>query len=425
MQEQKFNLTDFSNEVLFSILLNAEPKDIANYCQTSKRASEICKEQSFWRAKLWKDYGKQKQAEGITWQQQYQLGQIKVINSPFSDGNSMHYGIIDSQGQLHMAGNNKYGQIGDQYPRLVNNPVNIPFVSKVISVTTGTMFTGVVTEDGKTYHWGMSLGGTSEDIKTPSLVEPLKNRIAKKIHSGSGGYGVILEDGSIYLEVSVRFSNGRFENVNSFPKLNWKIIDLVIVSGSGVRVVYLATSNGELYSLEYKESTNPEIARIELPETVKQIVGGREHLLILTVNGNVYSMGSNKYGQLGISSTNVNHPKKIKYSDVPLKISFSSPVSFISAGYRASSAITEDGKLYMWGSTESQNIINRKLATTLVCRKMVKLSSYPGGFLYIPKPIQIDIGRNVKYVASGGVFTIAMTEDRVVNYWGNQDIAPY
>ena len=358
MQELKFKLTDFSNEVLFNILLNAKPKDIANYCQTSHRASEICKDQSFWRAKLWKDYGKQEKIEGMTWKEQYQLGPIKVINSPLSAGAGTHYGIIDSQGQLYLAGNNKYGQIGDQYPRLVNTPVNIPFVSKVISVITGMTSTGVVTEDGKTYSWGMT-----QDKKTPSLVEPLKNRIAKKIQSGGAGYGVILEDGSIYLEVSVRVSNGRFESVNSFPKLNWKIIDLAIVSRyiSEVvsTVVYLATSNGELYSLAYKESTNPQITRIELLESVKQIVGGRKHLLILTVNGNVYSMGSNKYGQLGID------PKAKKYSDVPLKILFSSPVSFISAGYRTSAAITEDGKLYMWGSTNMDNIIDKNMTKSL------------------------------------------------------------
>nr|QBK91239.1 MAG: hypothetical protein LCPAC202_02130 [Pithovirus LCPAC202] len=59
-----------------------------------------------------------------------------ILNSPLSAGAGTHYGIIDSQGQLYLAGNNKYGQIGDQYPRMVNTPVNIPFRSKVISLTT-------------------------------------------------------------------------------------------------------------------------------------------------------------------------------------------------------------------------------------------------------------------------------------------------
>ncbi len=94
MQKPKINLNDFPYEILFDILLNAEPKDIANYCQTSKDASEICKDQSFWRAKLWKDYGNQKQVEGMTWQKQYQLGKIKVVNSPIVAAED-YYGVID------------------------------------------------------------------------------------------------------------------------------------------------------------------------------------------------------------------------------------------------------------------------------------------------------------------------------------------
>ena len=275
-----------------------------------------------------------------------------ILNSPLSAGAGMHYGIIDSQGQLYLAGNNKYGQIGDQYPRMVNTPVNIPFRSKVISLTVGFTTTGVVTEEGKTYRWGMTRDEMGEDKKTPTLVDLLKNRIAKKIQSGRGGYGVILEDGSIYLRVS----NDTLEIVSQFPKLNWKTIDLAIVGS----VVYLATSNGKLYSLQYKGTTaNPQITRIKLSGKVKQIVGGLEHLLILTVNGNVYAMGSNQYGQLGIN------PKTKEASDVPLKISLPNPISFVSAGHYTSSAITKDEILYMWGSTNMNNIIDKNISKSL------------------------------------------------------------
>ncbi len=273
-----------------------------------------------------------------------------ILNSPLSAGAGTHYGIIDREGQVYLAGNNKHGQIGDQYPRIVKAPVNIPFPSRVISLTAGFTSTGAVTENGKTYRWGMTRDEMGEDKKTPTLVDLLKNRIAKKIQSGRGGYGVILKDGSIYLRVS----NDTLEIVSQFPKLNWKIIDLAIVG----RVVYLTTSNGELYSLQYKGTTaNPQITRIELPETVKQIVGGLEHLLILTVDGNVYAMGSNQYGQLGI------YPPIFQTvpQDVPFKVSLPSPISFISAGHYTNAAITKDEKLYMWGSTNMDNIIDKNI----------------------------------------------------------------
>ena len=100
---RNFNISDFPYEILFNILLNADLKDIANYCQTSKSASGICKDQNFWRIKLWKDYGRQEKVVGITWKQQYQSKEIKVINSPIAAGN-VYYGIVDDQGNLYVSG---------------------------------------------------------------------------------------------------------------------------------------------------------------------------------------------------------------------------------------------------------------------------------------------------------------------------------
>ncbi len=42
----------------------------------------------------------------------------------------------------------------------------------------------------------------------------------------------------------------------------------------------------------------------------------------------------------------------------------------------------------------------------------------------IPKPIQLEIGSKVRYVSIGGEFTIAVTEDGLVNYWGINDLKP-
>ena len=104
------NLGDFPYEVLFGILLNADPKDIANYCQTSKRASEICKDPVFWKRKYQRDFGQPDEIPSDntryrTWKEMYYFKSRKphTMRLPMS-ASSSHYGIIDDQGNLYMAG---------------------------------------------------------------------------------------------------------------------------------------------------------------------------------------------------------------------------------------------------------------------------------------------------------------------------------
>ncbi len=77
---------------------------------------------------------------------------------------------------------------------------------------------------------------------------------------------------------------------------------------------------------------------------------GRESSLVATNQGSLYAFGSNNRCQLGIeldeSTTAHPYPTKIEY--------FHSKISWkqISMGAEHTCALTNDGKVYVWGSNE-------------------------------------------------------------------------
>lgn len=75
-------------------------------------------------------------------------------------------------------------------------------------------------------------------------------------------------------------------------------------------------------------------------KNVKEISCGGFHTLVLTDDDELYSFGSNAFGQLGLDDR--------KSRDIPTKINIKN-VKSIACGYAFSAVITNDGKLITWG----------------------------------------------------------------------------
>ncbi|KAF7401230.1 hypothetical protein HZH68_007050 [Vespula germanica] len=80
-------------------------------------------------------------------------------------------------------------------------------------------------------------------------------------------------------------------------------------------------------------------------EDIRKIVGGAGHSLILNKNGHVYSCGWNNKGQLGQpekeDKLNFERVRGILENEI---------IVDIACGWDSSAALTNEGKLYMWGS---------------------------------------------------------------------------
>lgn len=447
---QKFNLTDFSYEILFNILLNAEPKDIANYCQTSKRASEICKNQDFWRMKLWKDYGKMEQVKGRTWKEQYQSGPIRVINSPITAGKS-HYGIIDDQGDLYMAGYNNDGQLGNGTWEQSQTLGKVSIKSKVISVDTNegdSPYTGAITEEGYLYVWGYIRTKLKNEWfirkNTPHKIDLQREGKPVKIiiDKGSDYYGIIMDDGSAYANV---FNEGRVMEevhpkfVHIQPDPGRKIVDAIIqnymfqlkqngclhvsniitLDNYGDVYFYYGYHGGNHDSIKYK-------IKMDFPDPIKQLSSSASVGMALSTKGDVYNWGGNVFqSELGVP----NDQKAVfHFLDIWVyKIDIPVSINFIMTGmYDMFSAVTNSGTVYVWGSNNYNKLIGKEEERKLVeSGKMhQQYVSNPNNYFVIPFPIELKLKSKIQWIALGHTFTIAVTEDGMVNYWGDPKWGP-
>ena len=74
---------------------------------------------------------------------------------------------------------------------------------------------------------------------------------------------------------------------------------------------------------------------------------GLDYTLCMDKNGNIYSWGSNRYGQLGITGTNTYK------QNLPVQMHFphgiKSKIIDFSCGEEHSALLTTDGEVFTWG----------------------------------------------------------------------------
>ncbi len=414
------------DEMILKILLETDDlKTLSKWCQTSKRVNQICKDEGFWHNKYRKDYGFRssgnwglsgeiKLIEGETWREKYKQRTLD-INSPISVGYN-NYGIIDKKGILYMAGENGRNQLGNGTTINSIRPTVLPFNQKIIGISCTTDYTAALTEDGKIYLWGdlntinnmnqidQFITGIEKyeynqmyDIPTPRLFDFPHPVI--KMHAGEHNLGIITADHTPYFTNYIEPINIKALHIESTE------IDCAIIGTD--RKLYMWN-----FIYDYIEGETIDLPKyVPLPELIKQMSFGVDHYAVLSVSGNVYIWGSNEYGELGLP---------VLQLKVPTKIYLPTPVSSISMIIHSSAALTSGGKLYMWGANFDGMILNENHVPDWV---NLKFSGY--GYSYVPRPIQIAIeGKVINHVEIGSGYTLAVTDDGVVNYWGNPDWAP-
>ncbi len=429
------NLDNLPAEIVVQYLLRLNLKDLANYCQTSKRASEFCQSNEFWRDKYKYDFGSPLPKNPIKpWIDLYKK-RMTIKNSPISAGEN-HYAVIDNQGFLYMAGLNRWGQLGDGTNNESKNPIQLrSFNRKVISVSCGNNFTMAITEDGKTYQWGFVPGffimfiGCYTGIPIPTLTDNLKNYKAVKVSCGGIGWGVILDNGSVYYSILVQFLR-----VEGIVSLEGGIMDisadtskLAMVTNDGKLYFFGEYFDGELMGIQKVDGNwliQPKLLKFLFPHKffskgvnvgkIKQVSLSDDHIMALSENGDVFTGGSNSDGQLGLETKKQKtHPgiyMELRKVIIPSKYIPTPKFSYIGSSDRISYSITVSGRLYVWGGSQySLDLAEEK------------------------SPVEIDIGYRVNYITFSNIvypisnitfsndFAIAITEDGMVNYMGDPD----
>ncbi len=329
-----------------------------------------------------------------------QLGDGTTINSPapiqvsgLTDVAAIaagggHSVALKNDGTVWTWGDNSAGQLGSGTTIDSATPVQVSELTDVTAIAAGGNHTVALKTDGTVWAWGFNALGqlgveTTEECRfgsmdktcstTPVQVSGLTDVIAIAAAEDSYYSLALKTDGTVWA---------------------W-----------GYNTWGLGTTDDNL------SHAQPE--QVISLTNVTAIAAGGGHILALKTDGTVWAWGRNDYGQLGNGT--------MTYSSTPVQVSELIDVTAIAAaGYDHSSlALKADGTVWAWGS----NRFGQLGVTTESCEIFV--SSGRDGYTYSAfcstTPVQVSELTDVTAIAAGERHALALKTDGTVWAWGNNE----
>ncbi|XP_051176119.1 probable E3 ubiquitin-protein ligase HERC4 isoform X2 [Leptopilina boulardi] len=257
---------------------------------------------------------------------------------------------------------------------------------------------------GSTVHGELGLGGIEdENILSPRVIDFEKASEVEQIACGENYTIVITRDGQMYSCGNNDFGQlghekDRKKRLELIPELETFAFKKVacgayhslVINEWGQVFCWGCNTEGQL-GLDSSSIAEriPRMLKALATRIVVQIACGLKHALALTNNGELYSWGSNKEGQLGIGS-------HIKKELKPKLISSLAgiPIAFIACGGYHSIVVSKSGAIFGWGKNNFGQL---------------GLNDTQGRNL----PSQLRTLRNskVRYVSCGEEFSVFLTMD--------------
>ena len=329
---------------------------------------------------------------------------------------SSHSAAVTKDGDLYMWGYNGEGQLGvstnenTNAPVLVNNSTTTLPAKSIKSVALGDWHSAAITKDGSLYMWGSNDYGQLGDGTTTDRYTPVKimDNVAS-VSLGGSHSAAVTKDGSLYMWGSnFRGQLGDSTTTNRYTPV--KIMDNVVSVSLGSCHSAAITKDGDLYMWGsdvygqlgdgmYDSKSAPRSVPIKIMKNVKLIGLGGYHSAAITNDGNLYTWGYNKYGQLGDGTTkgdgSMNFYGESIQKRMPQRVA--SNVQSVKLGFDYTTVISKDGGLYTWGYNNYGQLGNGTTTN----------SSNP-----------IKIMNDVVSCAGNDCHTIVLKKDGTVYTWG-------
>ncbi|XP_062973275.1 secretion-regulating guanine nucleotide exchange factor isoform X2 [Elgaria multicarinata webbii] len=277
------------------------------------------------------------------------------------------------------------------------------------------------------FAWGansygqLGLGHKEDALLPQALKEFLCNQKNIKSITGGGGHSALLMDtGELFLcgqNKDGQLGLGHAEEVMLFTLCAALSGCPVIQVSCGWDFTVILAGNGQVFSCGSNSfgqlgvphtsggCTSPE--RIEsLQERVINVAAGLRHALAVTENGSVFQWGIGMASQAKRACQGEMVPSFLRAKE-PCKVTGlenTKVKSVISGSYHAVS-LTDEGELYVWGSNKHKQLVSKDY--------------------FLMKPLKIEThyygGEKVKRVWNGWTHMIVQTETGKVFTWGRGD----
>ena len=277
------------------------------------------------------------------------------MDTKYAVSGRFHTICLSDNGTVHAFGKNDTGQLGLGHYNNVSFPTAIPILPKIQLVSCGFGFTICVDTQGSIWSFGtnefgqLGIGNTI----TSNTPQKIKNIPPVESISCGGFHTLVITNDSDLWSFGKNNKNqlllGHDKNQNKPEKTKYS--NIYKIASGYVHSLFQNTkgeiygcgynSNGELGIGNFTNQTEPKIV-LHQPENIIQFCSGYNHTLFLDNKGNVYAVGQNKYGSLGLGH-NANQNILHKIPNIP-------PIQIISCIGNASFLLDTFGKIWSFGS---------------------------------------------------------------------------
>ena len=340
---------------------------------------------------------------------------IKVMSNVKSFELQEEYcAAITNKGDLYTWGNDFGFTLGNGISSYDNNYRPYKIMSDVVSVKLYDSHNAAIKSNGDLYMWGYNTSGQLGNGTTDIQDAPVKvlsdvKDVVLLGGSSSGRYtAAIKENGDLYMWGDNGY--GQLGNGTTEDQLKpVKVMSGVVSLHAETDAAYVAaiTEKGDLYMWGDNEwgqlgtgSTTglSEVRPVKILSDVVSVELKREHVAAITEDGSLYCWGWNYDGQVG----NGTSEGMFGYEHVYRPVKILENVSSVKLSADTSSALTTDGKLYIWG----YNLYGQ-------------IGDGTGGYGNSSKNYPVLVMENVKDFDIGKTNSSALTEDGILYVWGS------
>ena len=268
-----------------------------------------------------------------------------------------HTITISNDGTAHSFGYNDKGQLGLGHNDDVSLPTQIPNLPKINMISCGAYFTVCVDDEGFIWSFGENkqgqLGtGNKTKFNVPQKLLNIPPVIS--ISCGSSHTLMITTDSNLWSWGSNYFGKLCLGDTDYEGRSNPQQTSFSDISkiSAGCNHSLFQNNKGEIFACGRNQWGQCGLGHFHhlqiipmlvhnLPSNIVQFVGGDGHSLFLDSEGNVYSVGDNTYGSLGLGH-NRNQNELNKIPNIP-------PIKIISCMDSSCYLIDFEGNLWTFG----------------------------------------------------------------------------